>query len=321
MHPSAPSIRKPGMAAQFFHGFRLAARGLGMWARRPKLMLLGAIPALITLILFAIGWVFLIANLGDLSTWSTGWANGWSEGWKTTMEVLAGTAIVGVGFLFTILLYTSITMIVGDPFYESISGEVEKLCGGVRGEIEIRFWAGIGRSVVEAVRLLLRTIVVGIFLFVAGFIPFVGQSVVPVIGALVAGWFFTVSIVAVPFTRRGIDYTARRKRLAEHRALSVGFGTAYVLLFLIPGGAVLATPAAVAGGTLLARELFGEPSIPQATNSGQPGQPQYGQVHAQGMPGSYPGHSHPGNAHPGHSQPGFPPAGPSSQQGPYTPYR
>ncbi|HEY1178407.1 MAG TPA: EI24 domain-containing protein [Phytomonospora sp.] len=314
MHPTPSPVRRPGAAAQFFHGFRLAARGLGMWARRPKLMLLGAIPALITFILFVVGWVFLVANLADLSAWSTGWADGWSEGWKTTMEVLAGTAIVGLGFLLTILLYTSITMIVGDPFYEAISGEVEKLCGGVRGEVEIKFWAGIGRSIVEAVRLLLRTIVVGLFLFVAGFIPLVGQSVVPVIGALVAGWFFTVSIVAVPFTRRGVDYTARRKRLAQNRSLSVGFGTAYILLFLIPGGAVLATPAAVAGGTLLARELFGEPSVPLATNSGQP---HYGQIRPQA---SHPGHSHPGHAHPGQPSQGFPPAGPPSQP-PYTPQR
>ncbi|MEV0647618.1 EI24 domain-containing protein [Phytomonospora sp. NPDC050363] len=299
MLPTASPARNPSAAAQFANGFRLAARGLGMWARRPKLMLLGAIPALITLILFVVGWVFLLANIGDLSTWATGWAGDWSEGWKTTMEVIAGLAIVGVGALLTFLTYTAVTMIVGDPFYESISGEVEKLCGGVNGEVEIKFWAGIGRSVVEAVRLLMRTLVVALFLFVAGFIPFVGQTVIPVIGALVAGWFFTVSIVAVPFTRRGVDYTGRRKRLAQNRPLAVGFGTAYVLLFLIPGGAVLATPAAVAGGTLLAREIFGEPAVTMATNSGQPGRP----------PAQMPGHPH---SHQGYAQPG------QSQRPPYS---
>ncbi|GLZ77397.1 hypothetical protein Afil01_22040 [Actinorhabdospora filicis] len=315
MQPPQPAQPRRGVLAQFFHGFRLAGRGFGMWVRRPKLMLLGAIPALITLLLFGAGFVALLMNIDDLSAWVTWFADDWATGWRTTVRVLAGVAAVGLSGLLTVLLYTSITMIVGDPFYEAISGEVEKMCGGVRGEVEVGFWRGLGKAVVEAVRLLMRTAIVGLLLFVLGFIPIVGQFVVPVIGVLVTGWFFTVGIVAVAFTRRGVDYPERRKLLAKNRALSVGFGTGFVLLFFVPGGAILATPAAVAGGTLLARELFGEPSVALPRGAmpvtGYPQGYPHPQV-SQGRPGMYPPVPQPGTYPPPAGSGGYP----SVQQGP-----
>lgn len=81
---------------------------------------------------------------------------------------------------------------------------------------------------------------------------------VPVLGALVGGWFLTMELTSVPFERRGLRVWDRRRILKGRRALAVGFGTATFLCFLVPGGAILVTPAAVAGATLLAREVLGE---------------------------------------------------------------
>jgi CysZ protein len=47
--------------------------------------------------------------------------------------------------------------------------------------------------------------------------------------------------------------------LRGRRAMAIGFGTATFVCFLIPLGAVLVMPAAVAGATLLCRRLFGLP--------------------------------------------------------------
>jgi CysZ protein len=48
--------------------------------------------------------------------------------------------------------------------------------------------------------------------------------------------------------------------LRQHGWLSLGFGVSVFLCFLIPFGAVLVMPAAVAGGTLLTRYLHGQPA-------------------------------------------------------------
>jgi CysZ protein len=42
--------------------------------------------------------------------------------------------------------------------------------------------------------------------------------------------------------------------------LALGFGLGVFVCFLVPLGAVLLMPAAVAGGTLLAREVLGLPT-------------------------------------------------------------
>lgn len=99
--------------------------------------------------------------------------------------------------------------------------------------------------------------------FLAGFLPAVGQTVVPVLGALVGGWFLAVELVGVPFTRRGLRLPDRRRALRAHRPAALGFGTAVFCCFLVPGGAVLVMPAAVAGGTLLARRALGLPDPAQ----------------------------------------------------------
>ena len=51
----------------------------------------------------------------------------------------------------------------------------------------------------------------------------------------------------------------RRAALGARRATSLGFGVAVFCSFLIPLGAILLMPAAVAGAALLAREALGQP--------------------------------------------------------------
>ena len=55
---------------------------------------------------------------------------------------------------------------------------------------------------------------------------------------------------------RGLDAAARRALRKDNRARVLGFGVATQLCFLVPLGAVLAMPAAVAGSTVLARTLL-----------------------------------------------------------------
>ena len=52
----------------------------------------------------------------------------------------------------------------------------------------------------------------------------------------------------------------RRRMLGARRTTTLGFGVVAYLLFLIPFGAVLVMPAAVAGATMLARDSL--PRVP-----------------------------------------------------------
>jgi CysZ protein len=98
------------------------------------------------------------------------------------------------------------------------------------------------------------TTVFALLFFALGFIPAVGQTVIPVLGACVSGYFLTFEMTSMAFERRGVLRKERFALMRRNRALSVGFGVTVFVMFLIPFGAVLAMPGAVAGGTLLMRE-------------------------------------------------------------------
>jgi CysZ protein len=256
----APSTSSPGVAKDFLAGVMFLLRGLKMYVRSPRLMLLGLIPAFITLVLLVAVLVTLGFFIGDLASLATWFADDWSTGWRDTIRIAAGVTIMGGAVLLSFVAYTALTLVIGEPFYEAISKNVEDRLGGLPGEVDISFWRSLPRSIADSAQLLLLTFLCGIPLFFAGFIPVVGETVIPVLGALVGGWFLSHELIGVPFERRGLRMRDRRRMLKQRRSLAVGFGAATFVCFLIPFGAVLIMPAAVAGATMLSRHLFGMPS-------------------------------------------------------------
>jgi CysZ protein len=248
-----------GAVRNFAVGAGLLGRGLGLVLRSPRLLGLGLLPALISGILYAAALITLIVYIGDVSRAVTWFADDWATGWRDLIRVLAGLAVIGLSGLLGVLTFTAVTLLIGDPFYEQISVRVEDRFGGVRDEVEVTLWRSLGRSLVDSLRLISLSILFGVPLFVLGFLPVVGQTVVPVLGGAVGGWLLAVELTGVPFQRRGKRLRDRRAALRGNRPLALGFGVAVFACFLIPLGAVLLMPAAVAGGTLLSRRVLGLP--------------------------------------------------------------
>lgn len=244
---------------QFFAGIGLLGRGLGMYSRSPRLVALGLIPAVITGVLYLAALITLLVYISDIAGWLTPFTRDWSTSQREIAEFVVAVSILGLAGLFGVLTYTALTLLVGDPFYEKISRTVEDRFGGVPDEIEVRWWRALGRSLADTARLVALSLLIGVPLFLVGLIPVVGQVVAPVTGALVGGWLLAVELVGVAFTRRGKRLADRRRVLRAHRPLALGFGVSVFLCFLVPLGAVLVMPAAVAGGTLLARRVLGLP--------------------------------------------------------------
>jgi CysZ protein len=237
----------------------LLGRGVGLVLRRPRLLGLGLLPALIAGVLYAAALITLIAFLPDTAREVTWFANGWAEGWRDLLRVLASLALLGAAGLLGVLTFTAVTLLIGDPFYEKISELVEHRYGGVPNAVEVPFWRSIGRSLVDSLRLIGFSILCGIPLFVLGFVPVVGQIVPPVLGGAIGGWLLALELTGAPFQRRGQRLRDRRRVFRANRPLALGFGVAVFLCFLIPLGAVLIMPAAVAGATLLSRRALGLP--------------------------------------------------------------
>ncbi|KAB2380267.1 hypothetical protein F9B16_18040 [Actinomadura montaniterrae] len=251
-----------------FNGVGYLLRGIGWTARNPAQWLFGLIPALIVLAAYAAGLVTLAFYLDGLAGWVTPFADGWSEAARATARVVAGIAIYGAAVFLAVLTFTAVTLLVGDPFYEAIAVRVEESQGGAPPEPDVPLLVQIGRALKDALILGLVALLFAVVFFAAGFLPVVGQTVVPVIAALVSGYYLAGELTSIALERRGLLRKERFARLKANRALAVGFGAATFVVFLIPLGAVFAMPGAVAGATLLARERLADGP---AVTGGDPG--------------------------------------------------
>jgi CysZ protein len=241
----------------FVTGVRYFGRGLGLLVSRPKLLLIGVLPAVLTTAILLGAMIALIANLGHLSALVTPFAADWSGGWRTAMRFAAGLALAGSAVSLGLVGFTAVTLIVGGPFYEHIAERIEDELGVAQGHVGLSWWKLFLLGVRDGIVLLLRSLMFTILLFLAGFLPVVGQSVVPVLGALVTAWLTALEVVAVPFYRRGIDLRHRTAMLRRRRMLAVGLGLPAVLLCMIPLAAIVVMPAAFAGGVLVALDALG----------------------------------------------------------------
>jgi len=237
------------VVSRFFSGVGMLLRGFGFCGRHPGVMLLGLIPAAIVFVLIVAALATLAVNLAGLADWLTPFADSWVEPWPAIVQVVVGAVVFGGAIVFAAVTFTAITLVVGDPFYERIWRAVELELGGSVPEQGTGFW----RSVRDGLGLIgiafLTALVVGLI----GFIPVVGAVAAPVLGVVLSGRLLALELTSRPFEARGITARDRRVFLRGRRAQLFGFGIATQLCFMVPFGAVIAMPAAVAGSTFLAR--------------------------------------------------------------------
>ncbi len=249
---------KTGFLSGFLLGIRLLGRGFRLWVSSPRLMLIGAIPGLVTLALFTLAIVLLAVNLENVATALTPFADGWDETVRSAVRLVVAVALIAGGTLLLVYLFAAVTLLVGQPFFEKISERVENSLGGVPSAVEVPFWPSIGRGILETLRVLAITLGVGLCLLVLGLIPVVGPITAAIVGAFTGGWFLALELTTAPFEHRGLRLDDRRRLLRAQRSTTLGFGVAVFLLFLLPFGALVTMPAAAAGATLLARRALGE---------------------------------------------------------------
>lgn len=220
----------------------------------------GLLPALITLVVYAGALVGLGYGADDFVAWSTPFADDWSSPWLGLLRNTLVVLVFVLGIFLAVITFTAVTLLVGQPFYESLSEAVDRSEGGEVPESGLPLWRELWISARDSVRILLRVAVYGVLLFALGFVPVVGQTVVPVLGFCVSGYFLSEELTAVALQRRGMVLKDRLVLLRGRRPMVLGFGVPLALAFLVPFVAVLLMPGAVAGATLMARDLTAPPA-------------------------------------------------------------
>ncbi|MET7615586.1 EI24 domain-containing protein [Streptomyces sp. NPDC005408] len=228
----------------------------------------GLLPGLVTLVLYAAALVGLGYGADDVTAWATPFADDWTSPWQGLFRGFLTVLVFGFGLFTAVITFTAVTLLIGQPFYESLSEQVDRSEGGDVPQSGLPLWRELWISARDSLRVLARVVLYGVVLFGLGFIPVVGQTVVPVIGFCVSGFFLAEELTAVALQRRGIELKERLTLLRGRRLLTLGFGVPLALAFLVPFVAVFLMPGAVAGATLLVRDLVAPPDEPGGPDPG-----------------------------------------------------
>lgn len=239
------------MLREFFAGVGTLLKGFRMWKTHPKLMSLGLIPAFIAWIVLLAVLLPLALSLGALTDWITPFADGWVSPWRETLRFGLGAVILVAALALAGAVFTALTLTIGDPFYQRIWRGVERSLGGEEPTGETGFWTTVG----EGIRLVVLGILVALLTLLIGFIPLVGGILATATNVLLSGRLVARELTGRAFDARGHTTYSRSELLGAGRARVIGFGVATQLCFLIPFGAIVTMPAAVAGSTILARAL------------------------------------------------------------------
>ncbi|MGN8026750.1 EI24 domain-containing protein [Microbacterium sp. 22242] len=239
------------MIRGFAAGVGTLARGFGLWRTHPRLMALGLIPAAIAFVVLAALLVPLGFSMGGIVSWLTPFAAEWAAGWRDALRIVLGIALFLTAVILSGLVFTAFALTIGDPFYQRIWRGVERSLGGPEPTGETGFWTTVG----EGARLVGLGVLIALLTLLIGLIPGVGGLLATVTGVVLSGRVLARELAGRAFDARGLDTASRSRLLSADRARVLGFGVATQLCFMVPLGALVTMPAAVAGSALLARAL------------------------------------------------------------------
>ena len=240
--------------SDFRQGFRHFASGIKFWATNPKIMLFGAIPAIVvSLLMFALI-IFALTFTYDWSTALTGFATDWSnlarEGLRITLAIAMSVGIV----YFCLVTFVTITLLVGDFFYEKIWRAVETQEGRFE-EVALPLTQQLSRTAGTVLRSLAMGLMTSLLGVLIGLIPVVGGPIAAAFVAFRGSRALAIELTGFAADARGWNFDRRRRAVDSRLGLALGTILPFYLLFMVPGGAVIGMPSAVVSGTRLLRDL------------------------------------------------------------------
>ena len=233
------------MQVEAIRGAGYFVRGIRLIGRRGVRRYV-AIPLLINAFLFAGLIYFGASQFGLFLEWLL---PDWIDWLQWILWPIFGlTCLLIVFFSFAL-----VANLVAAPFNGLLAEAVERSLtgmdsiddlGGTRFAEEL--WRGLASEVRKLTYALLRAIPALLLFLIPGI-----NVIAPFVWMAFSAWMLAVEYADYPMGNHGIAFPEQRKRLANRRLLSLGFGGTVMLALIVPLLNFVVIPAAVAGATAM----------------------------------------------------------------------
>lgn len=189
---------------------------------------------------------FFFSHIGDWLTWLL---PSWLA-WLNWIIIPLALLLIGVGFYFT---FTTLANFIAAPFNALLAEKVEQqLTGRPLTALSMAdLLKDIPRMLKREWQKMWYSIPRLIALFLFGFIPVLGQTIVPILAFLFGAWLIAIQYCDYPFDNHKIPFTQMRNALYQQRLMNFSFGTLVSFFTMIPIVNLVVMPVAVCGATAM----------------------------------------------------------------------
>jgi CysZ protein len=246
-------------------GFLLPLEGARLLLRERRLWAPALVPLLLSLLAFALAAAGLVAYADPLFAWLTAWMPALEpSSWISWLWIgpaklgllLLGAALFALAAGLCLVVAYLLASLLASPFHDALAGRVERLVTGAAPAADA---AGAGaqlraaaRALREELRRLLFLASLALPLATLGFLLPPAQLLTGPALLLLTLFFLPLDYASYCLDRRRLSFAEKRRWLLAQAPAALGFGGAAFLACVLPGANLLAMPALVVGGTLLA---------------------------------------------------------------------
>lgn len=228
---------------QISSGFHYFLYGWKLLAQRRFLPFI-VLPIVInTLVMLSLIW-FFFTHIGE-------WLDALLPSWLEWFSVI----LIPLIFLMLLTLFyfafTTLANFIAAPFNALLAEKVEQqLTGEQLTEMSMaEMWQDLPRMLNREWKKMLYSIPRLLILFLLGFVPVLGQTVVPLLAFVFSAWLLAIQYCDYPFDNHKISFARMRNALSEKRMMNFTFGSLVSLFTMIPFVNLVVMPVAVCGAT------------------------------------------------------------------------
>ncbi len=238
------------MLADIATGTRALARAFNL-LRQPGVRPYVIIPLLVNFLLFGA----LIWYGYSLFTPFVAWLMSFVPGFLDFVETLIWLFFGVLAAVTLFFAFTPVANIVAAPFNALMSEKIEARLTGRPISSDISFMRMAIDAIGSQLRKLVYIMLWALALFLVSLIPVI-NFIAPVLWVIFGSWLLSLEYFDYPMGNHDLVFAEQKRRLAERRGLSLGFGGGVMIMTSIPIVNFFAMPVAVAGATLLWVEQF-----------------------------------------------------------------